>query len=448
MSDDERTTNLRNLASRSAKRRDLLRLAGGATAAGAASAALPGLRGDRRALAQDGVKLTHWQLHHEARKPAVDQFIADYTAANAGAAIDFQSIPYDSYFDKLITAISTKTAPDVFQVPIVMAEQLVTSKTIAPVPDTVMTVADIEASFVPWTVERWKGKDDGQFYGLPTDTQTLLLFVNTDLLSASGGDPAALPTTWTELKTQAQAMTQRDANGTITQAGLDTRYNWALYTQAMYSYIDGPVVDAAGCRATYDSEQGIAAWQMVADLMTGDQAVDSPEFLTGQKKFEQGKAVFYINHPVTRGRLALEAPDLTWTVGPAPVPEGKDPTTIGYSWAYVVNAASENIEAAWSWVQFLTNRDAQITWNQVAGDLPSWKDLGTDPALATDDRAKVALDSMTYARPVQQVSQTEADDIEVEMWERIVIRGEPVAEVVKEGAQKESEAVAKILGCG
>ena len=421
-------------------RRNLLR----ASLGGAAAAALPRIGGV--AHAQDGGKLVHWQHHHEARKPVVDEFAKAFAAANAGASIDFQSIPYDSYFDKLITAISTKTAPDVFQVPIVMAEQLVTSEVIAPVPDGVMTAEQIGAEFVPWTVERWKGAD-GKYYGLPTDTQTLLLFVKVDLLAESGGDPAKPPATWDELKTQAQAATKRDGNGTITQAGLDTRYNWAVYTQAMYSFIDGPVVDAATCRATYDSEQGIAAWQTVADLMTGPNAVDSPEFLTGQKKFEQGKAAFYINHPVTRGRLALEAPDLNWIVSPAPVPAGKGPTTVGYSWAYVVNAASKNTELAWRWVQFLTNRDAQLTWNEKAGDLPSLKALADDPALATDENARIALDSMTYARPVQQVSQTEADAIEVNMWERIVIKGEPVAQVVKEGAAAESEAVQQILKC-
>jgi multiple sugar transport system substrate-binding protein len=399
----------------------------------------------RSTLAQDGGTLVHWQHHHEARKPVVDQFATTFGEEN-GVAIDFQSIPYDSYFDKLITALSTGTAPDVFQVPIVMAEQLVTAKAIAPVPDSVMTSDQIASEFVPWTVERWQG-DDGKYYGLPTDTQTLLLFINTDLLTESGGDPANPPATWEELKTQARAGTKRDANGTMTQAGLDTRYNWAVYTQAMYSFIDGPVVDAATCTAEYDNEQGIAAWQMVADLMTGPEAVDSPEFLTGQKKFEQGKAVFYINHPVTRGRLALEAPDLNWIVAPAPVPEGKEPTTVGYSWAYVVNAASQNVDLAWRWVQSLTDRDAQMTWNETAGDLPSLTALADDPALATDENARIALESMTYARPVQQVSQTEADAIEVNMWEQIVIQGAPVAEVVEEGAKAESAEVNKILKC-
>jgi multiple sugar transport system substrate-binding protein len=362
---------------------------------------------------------------------------------NPGVTIKFESIPYDNYFDKLITALSTKTGPDVFQVSMEMAEQLINSKTIAPVPDSVMTTQQIEDAFIPAAIERWKS--GGKYYGLPTDVQTLILFINVDLLKECGGDPAKPPATWEDLKAQAQKCTKRDAAGNITQAGLDTRYRWAVFTQAMYSYMDGPVVDAAQQKAMYDNEQGLAAWKMVAELMRGPNAVDSPQFLTGQRKFEQGKAVFYINHPVTRGRLEREAKDIKWIAAPPPVPAGKKLVTPLHTWAYVVNADSKNQAMAWKWVQYLTNKDAQLKWNKAAGDLPSLKELVKDPSLAFDANAKVALESMQYARPVQQIGQTEVDDIQAQMWERIVIKGDPVEQVVKEAAQAETAVIKKIL---
>jgi len=390
------------------------------------------------------VTIVHWQHHHEARAPVVQELAKEFMDKNPGVKINFESIPYDAYFDKLITALSTKTGPDVFQISMEMAEQLINAGTIAPVPESVMTAKQIEDAFLPAAVERFKS--GGKYYGLPTDVQTLILFINVDLLKECGGDPAKPPATWEELKAQAQKCTKRDASGAITQAGLDTRYRWAVFTQAMYSFIDGPVVDAANRKAMYDNEQGLAAWKLVAELMTGPNAVDSPEFLTGQRKFEQGKAVFYINHPVTRGRLEREAKNITWIAAPPPVPAGKKPVTPLHVWAYVVNAESKNKELAWKWVQFLTNKDAQLKWNKAAGDLPSLKELVTDPTLAFDANAKVAMDSMTYARPVQQVGQTEVDDIQSKMWERIVINKEPVELVVKEAAQAETEVIKKILG--
>lgn len=391
------------------------------------------------------ITIVHWQHHHEARKPVVDELIQEFQAKYPNVTIKFESIPYEQYFDKLLTALASKTGPDVFQIPMEMAEQLIKAGALAPVPDNVMTSQQIEAEFIPAAVQRFKS--GGKYYGLPTDVQTLILFINVDLLKECGGDPAKPPATWEELKEQARRCTKRDAQGNIVQAGLDTRYRWAVFTQAMYSFIDGPVVDAASCKVNYDEPQGIAAWKLVAELMTGPEAVDSPKFLTGQRKFEQGKAVFYINHPVTRGRLEREAKGINWIVAPPPVPSGKKPVTPLHVWAYVVNKDARNAEWAWRWVQFLTSRDAQLKWFQKAGDLPSLKSLVSDPSLATDEKFRIALESMTYSRPVEQVGQTEVDNIQSELWEKIVIQGADVEAAVKEAAAKEEEVVRKILGC-
>jgi ABC-type glycerol-3-phosphate transport system substrate-binding protein len=116
-------------------------------------------------------------------------------------------------------------------------------------------------------------------------------------------------------------------------------------------------------------------------------------------------------------------------------------------WAYVVNKDTKNAEWAWRWVQFLTSKDAQIKWFQKAGDLPSLKALVSDPSLATDEKFRIALESMTYSRPVEQVGQTEVDNIQSELWEKIVIQGADVEAAVKEAAAKEEQVVRKILKC-
>jgi multiple sugar transport system substrate-binding protein len=376
----------------------------------------------------------------------VEQFAREFEEQNPGAAISIESIPFDQYFDKLITGLSTGTGPDVFQVPMTMSEQLIASDALAPVPDSVTSSEEIEASFLPWTIQRFQS--EGQYFGLPTDTQTLITFINVDLLAECGGDPEDPPATWEDFAAQARQCTVRDAAGTMTQAGLDTRYRQGVYWQLLYSMIDGPVVDVEQQQVTYDSEQGIAAWQFFADLLSGPEAVDSAEFLTGQQKFEQGKAVFYINHPVTRGRLALEAPDINWTVAPPPVPAGSEPVTAGHSWFYVVNAQAGDQEAAWRWIQHLTSEEAQIQWTLEAGDLPSRIALVGDPRLTTDEEYQIAMDSLDYARPVEQIGHAEAQRVYATIWDRVVLEGVPVEQAVEEGATEENQLIQRLLGGG
>ena len=89
---------------------------------------------------------------------------------------------------------------------------------LAPVPDDVMSTADIESTFSPASIRLLKF--DGKYYGLPTDVQTMLLFYNDGLFTAAGLDPTKDFTTWEEFRQAAIKLTKADG-GTMTQAGLD-----------------------------------------------------------------------------------------------------------------------------------------------------------------------------------------------------------------------------------
>lgn len=402
---------------------------------------LAGLAMGVNAPAAAKITIVHWQHHHEARTPVLQEMAREFEKTHPDVTIKVEPIPYDSYFDKLITSLSSGTGPDVFQIPMSMGQQMTRSGMLVPVPEDVLTTERIEKDYLGWTISQFKYKD--RYYGLPTDVQTLVLFINNKLYREAGFDPAKPPKTWKEFEAQAVKGTKKDASGRLTQAGLDTRYKWAVYQLFMYQRIKGDVVDVETKKVRYDGEDGLAAWQFVADLMVKD-GVDSPEFLTGQKKFEQGRAMFYVNHPVTRGRLARECPDIEYTVAPVPSPDGS-PVTVGHHWAYVVSKHSSNQKAAWEWVQFLTGRQGVLTWCTKAGDLPSLKELVGIPELTSDANARVCMDSLLYARPCQQVTRAEVDTIHATIWDSIVLGKATVSEAVKEGAAKENQVLARVL---
>ncbi len=388
------------------------------------------------------VKLVFWQHTYTARDNVVKDLAKQFEAAHPGVTVDLQFIPYDQYFDKLVTGLKAGTGPDVFQVPEEMSEQLIKAKTVAALPDSVATTASIDADYSPATVGRWKS--DGKYYGLPTDVETVLLYANTDLLKACGGDPANLPKTWAQLTTQAQACTKKDAAGNITQAGLDTRYKWALYTQAQYSMSATKVYDPASCSVNLTDPSVVAAWQTATSFATGPKAVDSPAFLTGQKKFENGKAVFYINHPVTIGTLAT-FPDVHYVAGPAPTADGT-PGSLVHSWAYVVSAKSKHADLAWQWDKFLTDANAQKTWFTKTGSLPATKSTLADTSLATTQPQQAALASLAGAKEVTTVAQ-KPDDITDATWDAIVTGHTDVAKALGDAQNQIKPQVSQALDC-
>lgn len=388
------------------------------------------------------VTVVHWQHFHEGRAKALQELIKLFEQENPDITVKADFPPYEQYTDKLLSALATGTGPDVFQVPMEMAEQLLYSRFLTPVPASVMTTDQIEAAYLDWTVQRFKR--DGVYWGLPTDVQHLVLYISDQLAREAGLDPTKPPATWQELLEQARKATKRDAQGNIVQAGLDTRYRWADCTSLLYSFMDGPVVSPESRRANYDSPDGIAAWKFAEQLIRGPQAVDSPRFLTGQRKFEQSKAVYYINHPVARSVIGTMAPNLKYTVAPVPTLPGKPVRAPGHHWAYVVSAGTKNAEAAWKWVKFLASDKAVRKWMEVAGDLPSLKALASDPRLFTTPNERVIMASIPLVRPVETVGFA-SDQIRNDLWDAIALTETPVEQLVKQYIERENAVIRQIL---
>lgn len=385
--------------------------------------------------------IVHWQHFHEGRAAALEGLIQVFQRNNPGLTVKTDLPPYEQYFDKLLASLATGSGPDVFQVPMEMAEQLINAGFLTPVPASVATTSEIATTFLPWTVDRFRRGN--QYYGLPTDVQHLVLYINPDLARQAGLDPTKPPQTWDDLIAQARRATRRDAQGNIIQAGLDTRYKWAVYTALLYGSIEGPVVDAKNKKVTYTSPEGVAAWKLVEQLMRGPNAVDSPRFMTGQRKFENKRAVFYINHPVARSVIARIGPDIQYIVAPLPAIAGRKLVAPGHHWAYVVNAKSKNKEAAWKWVQFLGSRTAQKTWMQVAGDLPSALSLLTDPLMTNTPNDRAVSNSLKFVRPVDYVGN--CDDFRDAVWDALALTATPVEQLLTEAAAKENSCVADAL---
>ncbi len=389
-----------------------------------------------RVAAQPPITITHWQHFHEGRVMALGGLKQVFERQHPGVRIVTDFPPYAGFFEKMVTSLVAGTGPDVFQAPHFMAEQLINGGFLAPVPDSVATSTDIERTFFKWTTERFKR--GGRHYGLPVDVQHIVLFINDDLARAAGLDPARPPATWDELIAQARRATRRDARGEIVQAGLDTRYKQAIYATLLYQFIDGPVVNAARREVTYNSPAGQDAFRVIESLLRGPNAVDSPRFLPGSRKFELKRAVFYLNHPVARSVIGLIGPDIKYTVAPVPAVSGKPPIAPGSHWAYVVNAKSRNAEMAWRWAEFLTSRVGMRAWIKEAGDAPyrmDVLDLETNTVVRdTLMRHTRVTDFAGFCYPV-------LDDL----VDALALTTRPLADIVNEAKAKHDACVREAL---
>lgn len=379
----------------------------------------------------DNVTISHWQHHSDARAELVQNFADEYD----GASIDFQSIPYESYFQKLGAALEAGNGPCVFQLPANILAEFQGRGELAPVPDSVMSADEIEEAFTPASTRLLE--IDDAYYALPTDVQTLLLFYNDDLFEEAGLDPTQDFATWDDLRAAAQALTKTSGDK-MTQAGLDisaSPYQW-YYSAPTLAYEDGLVDDETN-DVTYDSDPGYQVWDRLTSLVTED-GVDDPEFLAEQSKFAIGKAGMTFKEYTFTGVYNLTAPDLNYSVHVAPpVADETFAPVASTSWSYAVSADCEDQDAAWEWAAYLTSEDAQRTWTAEGGELPSRAALLEDESLQEDPSVAAGFASLEGAVPYDSLGWDDAFAVQQEIWDQIVLNGADVQSAVDTGAEEE-----------
>lgn len=375
--------------------------------------------------------ISHWQHQSDARAKIVQDFVDGY----GDATIDFQSIPYESYFQKLGAALEAGNGPCVFQLPANIIGEFYDRGELAPVPESVMSTADIESAFTPASIGLLK--IEGEYYALPTDVQTMMLFYNDELFEEAGLDPSKDFETWDELVDAAEKMTKTSGDK-MTQAGFDLSASpyQLFYSAPTLAYPEGLVNDETG-DVEYDSDPGYQAWERITSLIT-DAGVDDPEFLAEQSKFGLGKAGMTFKEFTFTGVYDLTAPDVDFSVHVAPpVTDDAAAPVASTSWSYAVSADCEDKDAAWKWVAYLTSEDAQKKWIEGGGELPSRTALLDDDSLQEDPNIAAGFAALAQAVPYDSRGWDDAYAVQQEIWDEIVLNGTDVQTAVDKGAEDE-----------
>lgn len=380
------------------------------------------------------VTITHWQHKSDAREALLKGFISDYHTSS-GNTIDFQSIPYDSYFQKLGAALEAGNGPCVFQLPANIVQEYEGRSQLAPVPADVLSTAQIEDAFTPASIHLLK--KENSYYGLPTDLQTFLLYYNDDLFKAAGLDPTKDFKSWSELEQAAIKLTKTNGSQMV-QAGLDisrSPYQW-YYSAPTLAFPDGQVNDKT-LTVNYNSAAGQQVWQRITDLVTKDH-VAAASFLTGQNPFELGKAGMVLSEYTFTGVFKLAAPDVHFSVHIAPpVADTVYAPVASTSWSYVVNKDCASPAQAWDWVKYLTSSDSEIKWAAGGGELPSRKALVNDANLRKNPNVAIGLDSLAKAVPYDSMGWDDVFAIQQEIWDEITLGKADVKTAVAKGAAAE-----------
>ena len=233
----------------------------------------------------------------------------------------------------------------------------------------------------------------GELYGIPTITDTNLLYWRSDLFEEAGLDPTKPPQTYTELTEYAKLLTI-DKNGKrSTEEGFDKNnieiYGFGFKGEASlaspwewYNYLfafGGDVFDSE-YNVAIDSPESIASLQWVVDnyRVHNIYPADTPVYDYGafHTLFIQGKMAMAVNWPYMYGMS--QDPEQSKVVGKVEI--GRKPMQERYAgnlggWSYGVLKMSKKQELAEAFAKWNGNPDQASMEALIRGNAPARKSI-------------------------------------------------------------------------
>jgi len=374
-------------------------------------------------------ELTVWGMGNEGAK--LDVLAKDFMAKYPDVKVSVTPVDWGQAVAKLQTAIGGKQTPDISQMGTDMMGQFATTGALEPVPSNFDPSTYFESA---WNT----GVVDGTAYGVPWYVETRLLYYRTDIAEKAGITKP--PTTWDELKTMAKAMQEK--GGAQWGISLGTK-NYQELAPFIWSN-GGDIYD--GTNFTLDSPQAVDALSFYDSFFKEGIAPKSvPEGFDITPAFVKGTHPMFFSGPWHIGLIKdAGGADIEGKWAVAPIPKKDSSTSFVGGSNMVVFKDSKNKDAAWAFLQFLSDPATQAKWYQEATDLPAVQAAWDDPTLKGDKDVQMFGEQLkeTKAPPAIPTWSEVADAINQTMEK--VTTGD---ESPEQGA-KEMQSQAESIGAG
>lgn len=420
---------------------------------------LVGCGGDSKK--SDGrVTVKFWHSFVSSTVPALNDLIAKFEAEHPDIKIDAQYIPSgDALIQKLVTAIRSKTAPDISWLHSDFLEDLVSADAIYKMEhfingDNGLSQEDLDDIY-PALLQfsSWKGT----LYSLPMEATNLALLYNKKMFRDAGLDPNAPPKDWDELYEYAKRLTvDKDGDGKIDQTGMFIPIypaagplgSWMVWQWMPFIWqAGGDIVNEEQTRALYNSDAGVKAlslWQKIF------RELNLRSFTSDfDVAFASERLAMTMDGPWNLPRYEDLLKNLDWAFAPLPTGPEKQATVVGGEYLAIFKQ-SPNPDAAWAFVKWIVQPETQAFWAMRSGylpirhavlDVPEFKDY-----LEAHPNFKVFVEQMEVGHAQRSIDYggLEITRNIAEAIEKATIGNADVKKSLDEAAEKSNKVLARV----
>ncbi|MFE2035119.1 ABC transporter substrate-binding protein [Streptomyces scopuliridis] len=316
-------------------------------------------------------------------KPALALFkkqVADFEKANPGIEVKGSTTVFDPL--TFSAKLSGGNVEDVIKVPLTEPPRLIEQGQVQPITGQLQEWDHFD-EFNPQILKPLSDAA-GEVYGVPQNPYAQGLVYNRDLFAQAGLDPDRPPTTWQQVRTAAQRISDRTGKAGFVHESKDNQGGWQL---TMLSYAFGGELerrDGGTYTASFTGEPVKKALNLLKDMRWKDDSLGR-NLLNNQndviRQFAAGQVGMFMGSPGTY-RLATTqfGMENTDAFGIAPMPQSGGNATLTGGDIYLVPESTDkkHAEAAVKWLTF-AYAEPQYSTGAAARQA---KALAADPASA------------------------------------------------------------------
>lgn len=347
--------------------------------------------------------VTVWAMGAEGEK--LDVLAKDFMAQNPGVTVNVTPIAWEIAHDKLLTSVAGGETPDVSQMGTTWMGEFAATGALEEVPDSI----DMESFFEG---ARNTAIIDDTPMGVPWYVETRLLYYRKDIAEKAGiTEP---PANWDELKAMAKAMKE--------QGG--ARYGIALAPDNWQEFLPfvwqtgGEVSD--GESWNFDSPEVVEALEYYKSFFDEGLTAESvPEGFDVTQGFVAGTHPMFFSGPWHISLIEEQGgPEFEGKWAIAQMPEKDSRTSFVGGSDLVVFKDSDNKDAAWKFVEFLSEAATQQKWYTTVSALPSVQSAWEGGELSSDEQLALFGEQLKDAKsppPLPKWEQVAAEAVNAEL---------------------------------
>ncbi|HYM71308.1 MAG TPA: extracellular solute-binding protein [bacterium] len=388
------------------------------------------------------VTVTYWDSAEAVKNDLVSKIlIPEYEKLHPNVTIKYEIV--SDLQSKLLVALSTGTASDMFSVPDWFLPKYLQTHVLDALPPAAWgqsNVTGVMSAYLPHMLDAML--DQGKLYGVPAQENAHSLYMNNRLLRDAGLDPMKdAPKTWDDVARLNKVLT-KSQNGQVVQKGWEMRYinddgHWQAQMFQILLYQAGGEVTRNG-RPVFNSAAGVKALETWKGVTVAPQITQNTSGSPYQDFATEHDAMTFAG-PNAGASIEKINPQMAGNYSVAPLPQIRPdhPATIIYSFDWGVNAKAPEDEraVAWDFIHYMGTRPAQ--WMAAARYLQPVKGWYDAPEAKQVPFLSVFVHDLSIGKPLARTANyPELQSSLVRMIERVILNGGDPKQALDQAAEE------------